>query len=114
MCVNFLYARRKREGDTDRALAVMEKALEKKENEIPDYLGLCGRIYKDKYLNSDCKDTESLKKAIEWYRKGFDAQQSVYNGINLATLLTADGHRYLSIIYEMFLMILALRDHQND
>ncbi|XP_022652260.1 mitogen-activated protein kinase kinase kinase 15-like isoform X3 [Varroa jacobsoni] len=95
--IQYLYAfalnRRKREGDTDRALAVMEKALERKENEIPDYLGLCGRIYKDKYLNSDCKDTDSLKKAIEWYRKGFDAQQSVYNGINLATLLTADGHR---------------------
>ncbi|XP_028967642.1 mitogen-activated protein kinase kinase kinase 15 [Galendromus occidentalis] len=95
--IQYLYAfalnRRKKEGDTDRALAVMEKALEKKENEIPDYLGLCGRIYKDKYLNSDCKDTDSLKKAIEWYRKGFDALQSVYNGINLATLLTADGHR---------------------
>lgn len=75
----------------------MEKALERKENEIPDYLGLCGRIYKDKYLNSDCKDTDSLKKAIEWYRKGFDAQQSVYNGINLATLLTADGHRLVSL-----------------
>lgn len=89
-----LISSRKKDGDTDRALAVMEKALDKKENEIPDYLGLCGRIYKDKYLNSDCKDTDSLKKAIEWYRKGFDALQSVYNGINLATLLTADGHRF--------------------
>ena len=42
------------------------QVLEHKENHAPDFLCLCGRIYKDKFVESDYKDTESRDKAIEW------------------------------------------------
>ena len=40
--------------------------LEHKENHAPDFLCLCGRIYKDKFVDSSYKDVESRDKAIEW------------------------------------------------
>ncbi|XP_065909014.1 mitogen-activated protein kinase kinase kinase 5-like [Dysidea avara] len=53
-------------GDKDHALSVMEEQLKHQENHVSDVLCLCGRIYKDKFVESDYIDNECRDKAIHW------------------------------------------------
>ncbi|GAB5584462.1 mitogen-activated protein kinase kinase kinase 15 isoform X1 [Prionailurus iriomotensis] len=96
--IKFHYAfalnRRNSVGDREKALQVMLQVLQSCDHPAPDMFCLCGRIYKDIFLDSDCKDGTSRDRAIEWYRRGFALQSSLYSGINLAILLIVAGQQF--------------------
>uniref|UniRef100_A0A3Q3JJI1 mitogen-activated protein kinase kinase kinase n=1 Tax=Monopterus albus TaxID=43700 RepID=A0A3Q3JJI1_MONAL len=100
--IQFHYAfalnRRNSPGDREQALRVMLQVLQSCEHPAPDMFCLCGRIYKDIFLDSDCKDTKNRDNAIQWYRKGFELQPTLYSGINLAVLLIVAGQQFESSI----------------
>lgn len=80
-----------KKGDRDKALQVITQLIEETTNPTPDYNGLCGRIFKDKFIKSGHSDLEALESAIDWYRKGCDISFNVYTGVNLCTLLVVAG-----------------------
>uniref|UniRef100_A0A915KU91 MAP3K TRAFs-binding domain-containing protein n=1 Tax=Romanomermis culicivorax TaxID=13658 RepID=A0A915KU91_ROMCU len=96
--VKFNYAfalnRRNQGNDRDKALSVMEETLSSQENQVPDMLCLAGRIYKDKFVESNYTNNDARDSAIHWYRKGFEVQPNEYAGINLATLLVIAGNSF--------------------
>ncbi|KAG5850377.1 mitogen-activated protein kinase kinase kinase 15 isoform X2 [Anguilla rostrata] len=100
--IQFHYAfalnRRNSPGDREQALRVMLQVLQSCDHPAPDMFCLCGRIYKDIFLDSDCKDTKNRDNAIQWYRKGFELQPTLYSGINLAVLLIVAGQQFESSI----------------
>ncbi|KAA8580554.1 hypothetical protein FQN60_013512 [Etheostoma spectabile] len=100
--IQFHYAfalnRRNSPGDREQALRVMLQVLQSCEHPAPDMFCLCGRIYKDIFLDSDCKDTKNRVNAIQWYSKGFELQPTLYSGINLAVLLIVSGQQFESSI----------------
>lgn len=94
----YLYAfalnRRNHDGDRTLALQACVQSLEDKANHFPDMLCLCGRIYKDMYVESNHQDKVSLENAIRWYRESFEVQKNEHAGINLATLLVIRGDSF--------------------
>nr|XP_029481723.1 mitogen-activated protein kinase kinase kinase 15-like [Oncorhynchus nerka] len=67
--IQFHYAfalnRRNSPGDREQALGVMLQVLRSCDHPAPDMFCLCGRIYKDIFLDSDCKDTKNRDNAIQ-------------------------------------------------
>lgn len=92
----FALNRRHYLGDSDRALKMITTALDSKEHQVPDSICLCGRIFKERFIESSYEDRDSLKNAIDWYRKSFKILPNEYAAINLATLLYIAGHDFTS------------------
>ncbi|OQV25730.1 Mitogen-activated protein kinase kinase kinase 15 [Hypsibius exemplaris] len=86
--------RRNHAGDRAKALEVIESlCLSEPPYLHPDGICLCGRIYKDLFIQSNYSNREYIQKSIEWYRKGFTVKPNEYAGINLATLLVVSGEK---------------------
>ncbi|KAF1477857.1 Mitogen-activated protein kinase kinase kinase 6, partial [Pygoscelis antarcticus] len=90
----FALSRRNRAGDREKALSVLLPVAEREEGAAPDLLCLCGRIYKDMFIDSGLADTETRDRAFYWYSKAFEVEPSLHAGINAAVLLVAAGHRF--------------------
>ncbi|XP_036902252.1 mitogen-activated protein kinase kinase kinase 15 [Sturnira hondurensis] len=90
----FALSRRNWKGDREKALQLIFQILHNCDNPTPAMFCLCGMIYKDMFLDSNCEDCASRDSAIEWYRKGFKLHSSLYIGVHLAVLLTVAGQQY--------------------
>ncbi|CAM4785220.1 unnamed protein product [Rotaria magnacalcarata] len=109
----FARSRRNQDDDRDKALGILERLCQTKKTESElsnDITCLCGRIYKDKYTESNCQDKDSLENAIEWYRRGFAADPNIYAGINLLFLLaiTTDDLYKNNEAYKIIIQLNAL------
>lgn len=59
--------RRNEPGDRDKALKVIKKVVDLKGGgNWQDVVCLCGRIYKDKFTESNYQDLESRDEAVTW------------------------------------------------
>ncbi|XP_014804107.1 PREDICTED: mitogen-activated protein kinase kinase kinase 6, partial [Calidris pugnax] len=89
----FALSRRNRDGDREKALWVLLPVVESEEGAAPDLLCLCGRVYKDMFIDSSFTDAEMRDRAFYWYSKAFEVEPSLHAGINAAVLLMAAGHQ---------------------
>ncbi|XP_063212122.1 mitogen-activated protein kinase kinase kinase 6 [Chroicocephalus ridibundus] len=90
----FALSRRNGVGDREKALSVLLPVAERGEGAAPDLLCLCGRVYKDMFIDSGFTHTETRDRAFYWYSKAFEVEPSLHAGINAAVLLMAAGHRF--------------------
>ncbi|XP_054992296.1 mitogen-activated protein kinase kinase kinase 5 isoform X2 [Sorex araneus] len=98
--VKFHYAfalnRRNLPGDRAKALDIMIPLVESEGQVASDMYCLVGRIYKDKFLDSNFMDTESRDHGASWFKKAFESEPTLQSGINYAVLLLAAGHQFES------------------
>jgi hypothetical protein len=84
-----------RAGRSDDAVAVLERSIED-HGATPENCGILGRVYKDRWQQAGDGPAAPglLRKAIEAYRRGFEADwRDAYPGVNLLTLLhSRDPH----------------------
>jgi tetratricopeptide (TPR) repeat protein len=92
----FALNRRNRAGDRERAVAILEEVI-KDHGASPETCGILGRVYKDYLRDAEnagkpARAAAYLDEAINWYRRGFEADpRDFYPGINAATLLFKKG-----------------------
>ncbi|TRZ03078.1 hypothetical protein DNTS_029878 [Danionella cerebrum] len=90
----FALNRRNQPGDRAKALQLILPVVESGDTVASDVYCLCGRIYKDMFLSSGFRDTESRDQACFWYGKAFETEPSLHSGINHIVLLIAAGHEF--------------------
>ncbi|XP_043116424.1 mitogen-activated protein kinase kinase kinase 5 isoform X2 [Puntigrus tetrazona] len=90
----FALNRRNHPGDRAKALKLILPIVESGGTVASDVYCLCGRIYKDMFLSSSFKDTNSRDQACYWYGKAFEIEPTLHSGINNVVLLIAAGHEF--------------------
>jgi len=92
----FALNRRNKQGDRNKAIAILKNLLSKYGNS-PETCGILGRIYKDIYTNTKKANRQSeargaLNESIKYYTLGFEEDpRDYYPGINAITLLLERG-----------------------
>ncbi|XP_069559918.1 mitogen-activated protein kinase kinase kinase 5 isoform X2 [Brachyistius frenatus] len=90
----FALNRRNRPGDRAKALDAILPIVESGDKVASDVYCLCGRIYKDMFMNSAFTDQRSRDQACYWYGKAFETEPTLHSGINNVVLLMAAGHEF--------------------
>ncbi|XP_048356706.1 mitogen-activated protein kinase kinase kinase 6 [Sphaerodactylus townsendi] len=96
ICFHYAFAldRRNQPGDREKALSVLLPLVERPEGVAPDLCCICGRIYKDMFIDSGFTDAEKRDQAFYWYHKAFLTEPSLHAGINSVVFLMAAGHKF--------------------
>ncbi|KAL8220693.1 UNVERIFIED_CONTAM: Mitogen-activated protein kinase kinase kinase 6 [Gekko kuhli] len=96
ICFHYAFAldRRNQPSDRKKALSVLLPLVERPEGVAPDLYCMCGRIYKDMFIDSSFTDAEKRDQAFYWYHKAFLTEPSLHAGINSVVFLMAAGHKF--------------------
>ncbi|KAM9852411.1 mitogen-activated protein kinase kinase kinase 5 [Aulostomus maculatus] len=90
----FALNRRNHTGDRAKALETILPIVESGGKVASDVYCLCGRIYKDMFMNSGFTDQNSRDQASYWYGRAFETEPTLHSGINNVVLLMAAGHEF--------------------